>query len=260
LGIPHGLATGLWALSSVLLAQGAIDRAEEAAHEALRLATDVQGPWAIATALLQLGTIALTRGESATARDLVRRSVDIFAELGEPSGLARALVTRGWVAHAEDNEQEARGWFVQGLNLARARQLDPVALNAQFGLAYLGQQEAPTALALLDAISEHPALEQATRERAAGLRQELLAARSDPRTAAERAAGGLLVREIGESITPREIDVLRLLAQGRSNQAIARELVVAVGTVKRHVNSILGKLQTESRLEAVARARDLGLV
>ena len=54
--------------------------------------------------------------------------------------------------------------------------------------------------------------------------------------------------------------MLRLLAQGRSNEAIAEELVVAVGTVKRHVNNILSKLQAQSRLEAVVRARDLRIV
>ena len=64
----------------------------------------------------------------------------------------------------------------------------------------------------------------------------------------------------GETLTPREMDVLRLLAHGRSNQAIARELIVAVGTVKRHVNSILGKLQAQTRFEAVTRARNLDLV
>ena len=62
-----------------------------------------------------------------------------------------------------------------------------------------------------------------------------------------------------EPLTEREREVLRLLAAGRSNQAIAKELVVAVGTVKRHVSNIMDKLQVQSRLEAAARARDLGL-
>ncbi len=62
-----------------------------------------------------------------------------------------------------------------------------------------------------------------------------------------------------ELLTEREPEVLRLLAAGRSNQAIAEELVVAVGTVKRHVSNIMGKLQAQSRLEAAARARELGL-
>jgi LuxR family maltose regulon positive regulatory protein len=64
----------------------------------------------------------------------------------------------------------------------------------------------------------------------------------------------------GESLTAREVEVLRLLATGSSNQAIARELVVEIGTVKRHVSNIMDKLQVESRLEAVVRARELGLV
>jgi LuxR family transcriptional regulator, maltose regulon positive regulatory protein len=63
-----------------------------------------------------------------------------------------------------------------------------------------------------------------------------------------------------EPLTPRELEVLRLLAAGRSNQQIAESLVVAVGTVKRHLNNIFVKLGSSSRLEAVARARELGLL
>ncbi len=63
-----------------------------------------------------------------------------------------------------------------------------------------------------------------------------------------------------EPLTERELEVLRLLAAGHSNQAIAQQLIVVVGTVKRHVNSILSKLGVQSRLQAAARARELGLV
>ena len=62
------------------------------------------------------------------------------------------------------------------------------------------------------------------------------------------------------ALTERELEVLRLLAAGHSNQEIAGELVVAVGTVKRHVNNIMSKLQAQSRLQAVTRARELNLV
>jgi LuxR family maltose regulon positive regulatory protein len=64
----------------------------------------------------------------------------------------------------------------------------------------------------------------------------------------------------GEFLTAREIEVLHLLAAGQSNQAIAQELVVEVGTVKRHVSNIMDKLQVASRLEAVVRARSLNLL
>jgi LuxR family maltose regulon positive regulatory protein len=58
----------------------------------------------------------------------------------------------------------------------------------------------------------------------------------------------------------RELQVLAMLAGGRSNQAIAAELVVALDTVKKHVSHVLGKLGAANRTEAVARARELGLI
>jgi LuxR family maltose regulon positive regulatory protein len=66
--------------------------------------------------------------------------------------------------------------------------------------------------------------------------------------------------ELIEPLTARELEVLRLLAAGRSTAAIAQELIVGEGTVKRHVSNLMGKLDVHSRLEAVARARALGLV
>jgi LuxR family maltose regulon positive regulatory protein len=63
-----------------------------------------------------------------------------------------------------------------------------------------------------------------------------------------------------EPLTERELEVLRLLVAGLSNQAIAQELIVTVGTVKRHINSIYGKLAVNSRTQAVARAQTLHLL
>ena len=53
-------------------------------------------------------------------------------------------------------------------------------------------------------------------------------------------------------LTRRELDVLRLLAEGKANKAIASELVISDGTVKFHVNSILRKLHAANRAEAVS--------
>jgi LuxR family maltose regulon positive regulatory protein len=63
-----------------------------------------------------------------------------------------------------------------------------------------------------------------------------------------------------DPLSEREQEVLRLLAQGASNQEIAEHLVVTPATVKFHVSNILSKLQASNRTQAVARARSLGLL
>jgi LuxR family maltose regulon positive regulatory protein len=63
-----------------------------------------------------------------------------------------------------------------------------------------------------------------------------------------------------ESLSKRELEVLRLIAGGASNQDIAASLVISIGTVKCHINHILGKLAARNRTEAVWRAHDLRLI
>lgn len=63
-----------------------------------------------------------------------------------------------------------------------------------------------------------------------------------------------------EPLTERELEVLRLIAAGASNQKVAGSLVVGVSTVKTHVNRIFRKLEVTSRTQAVARARALRLL
>jgi LuxR family maltose regulon positive regulatory protein len=63
-----------------------------------------------------------------------------------------------------------------------------------------------------------------------------------------------------ESLSQRELDVLRLVAQGFSNREIGEQLFLALNTVKGHNRRIFEKLQVQRRTEAVARARELGLI
>ncbi len=63
-----------------------------------------------------------------------------------------------------------------------------------------------------------------------------------------------------EPLTERELEVLSLIALGMTNQEIARKLIVAKGTIKAHTGSIYRKLDVSNRTEAVARARQLGIL
>jgi LuxR family maltose regulon positive regulatory protein len=84
---------------------------------------------------------------------------------------------------------------------------------------------------------------------------KLLAAFRQP-VSTDRSKDGVIVEPLSE----RELDILRLIATGRSNQEIADVLVIAVSTVKTHINNLYSKLGTNRRTEAIATARKMGLL
>jgi len=65
---------------------------------------------------------------------------------------------------------------------------------------------------------------------------------------------------LAEPLTQREQEVLHLLAAGASNREIAAQLVISLATAKKHVSNLLGKLDAESRTQAIARARERSLL
>jgi LuxR family maltose regulon positive regulatory protein len=65
---------------------------------------------------------------------------------------------------------------------------------------------------------------------------------------------------LAEALTGRQLEILQLLADGRSNREIADALYIAEGTVKAHMHQLFGKLVARNRTEAVANARDLSLI
>ncbi len=84
-----------------------------------------------------------------------------------------------------------------------------------------------------------------------GSTQDESSSRSRPSVNAEHVA---------EPLSERELEVLRLIAQGLSNREISERLFLALSTIKGHNRIVFDKLQVKSRTEAVARARELGLV
>ncbi len=156
------------------------------------------------------------------------RAAAAWAAVGEPHPLAQALLHAAEAALAGADRDAAA---------ARLQRAGPLA--ADLGAQPLGEQIAILA-------------------RRAGIRR----ARPDDRGTAAQAAGGSGDREAGSGelgLTRRELEVLRLVAAGRSNREIAAELFISPKTASVHVSNILGKLGAASRGEAAARARALHL-
>lgn len=89
--------------------------------------------------------------------------------------------------------------------------------------------------------------------------RRLLAAFDGPVESAQRAA--LTPNEsLVEPLTPRELEILRLIADGMRNQEIADHLVISLPTVKRHIANAFGKMEVGHRTEAIVKANELGLI
>jgi LuxR family maltose regulon positive regulatory protein len=69
-----------------------------------------------------------------------------------------------------------------------------------------------------------------------------------------------IASKLNGPLSQRELEVLHLIADGATNQEIARELVLTVNTVKRHISNIFGKLHVSNRVQAIAQARQLNLL
>jgi DNA-binding NarL/FixJ family response regulator len=170
----------------------------------------------------------------------------------------------------------------EGLQIAaRLRKSHPqvgVVLLSQFDApvyarALLEEGSAGRAYLLKERVSDPEQLVGAIREVARGgsvidpkVVETLVAALGDmvsepePGAIVEQRGAASSRSGLAEPLTERELEVLQLVAEGDSNQDIARKLVVSLATVKTHINHIFGKLDAESRVQVVARARALGLL
>lgn len=91
-------------------------------------------------------------------------------------------------------------------------------------------------------------------------RRELSTTPSGAESESGGAAPRLGAQQLDDPLSERELEVLALLASGRTNAEIARDLFVAMGTVKSHVGNIYRKLDARNRAEAIGRARELKLL
>ncbi len=247
-----------------------------------------------AAALVNLGAASLLAGDTTGAERQLRESLELSEELGYPEGvawssheLALVLADREEAAARELLARSLRGHVELGDRWRVASVLETVAgLEAGRRVPELSAELIGAARALREQLgapippSERPRSDEALRR----LRRELgdvrleelltLGGRLALAGAVELAAAAL---ELGErhhgladapaqdapksehGLTERELDVLRLLAQGLTNRQIGGELHISAGTAGVHVSNILRKLGVSGRVQAAGVAHQLGL-
>ena len=253
--------------------QGEFAAAEEAYREASRCGREPQPGLAL---------LRLAQGDATAAAAAIRRALGETAETPDRAKLLPAYVE---IMLEVGDAGEARGACreLEEISAAFESGLLAALLERARGAVELAEGDARAALPTLRrswrAWQELGALHQAAQARvlvglacramddhdAAGL--EFQAARevfeqlgAAPDLARVESLDGATVRSEDHGLTPRELEVLRLVAGGQTNKAIGAELILSERTVDRHVSNIFAKLRVSSRAAATAYAYEHGLV
>jgi DNA-binding CsgD family transcriptional regulator len=232
--------------------QGDDERSVLLLGQALRFFLRENHPYGVASGLVALGWAAENRGDVAAAAASYAESLGLWGEIGTQEGLADVLAGAGRLAVAAGRSEPATRLLgaadalSEGLGYVVPPERAKCERAAAVARVALGEWD----FAAVWAAGRALAPEQAAVE-AAALLAELAVAVEPTQPAAAGAAFGL---------TPREMEVLRLLVEGRSNQEIAAALFVSHRTARTHVANILAKLGLGSRTAAATYAMRHGLV
>ena len=227
----------------LLLAQDNLPAAARFAQEN-GLGPDDEPDYAREPGHLVLARILLAQGQAGQALALLDRLHAAAAAQGRAGSLIETGALRALALAAVGDQAGAVTALAGALALACPQRYVRVFAD-----------EGPPMAALLGRLIAAQRTGQAAAEVPLGYLARLQRAFDPGPPARDPVPGGIV-----DPLTSRELEVLKMLAAGRPNQAIARELVVALDTVKKHVGHVLGKLGAANRTEAVARARELSLI
>jgi non-specific serine/threonine protein kinase len=240
------MAMALINLGVIAERSGDLDAAATRLRRALAYCHASGNPSVLAQALFYLGRVVAEQGDLGQAAALLRESLLLTWDQGDLAGAQYVLVDLAllaakaghsevgvrWLAAADTLLGDTGGFRDSGAVVARAR-------SALSDAAFTAAWDAGTRLGWNDVLAESDAL---------------TAMASAGRPAKRRGA------DAHHGLSPREVDVLRLLAAGHANRAIGKTLSISERTVENHVLHILTKLGVESRTAAAALAIRQGLV
>jgi predicted ATPase/DNA-binding CsgD family transcriptional regulator len=242
IGDTFWIARTLIHVGTCLTEIGETDRATVALDEALGLFREIGDDWWIGQTLDSLGHIARRLGDYPIAISRYQASLRIMQRQGDPSsirweliGIAQALLAAGNATLAVRLLGAAQALAVEVAVSEAPRGYDQTVATARAALgeaAYAAAFEAGYALTLAEAMEQALSIEPAS-----------LARRAQP-----------AVASTPFGLSPRELDVLRLVAQGLTDAEVAEQLIIARRTVNTHLTAIYTKLNVSSRTAATRLA------
>jgi len=292
-----GMAYTLQYVGRVMIEQGDYALARAPVEESLALSAEIGYIVGIAYALGLSGHIALRQGDLATARALIEESVARHRERGHLSGVAEALLLLAKVSLSEGKHAEARSLYDECLTLLEKLDELDTSIRCLEGLGAVMLAQGQPARATLvwsaaarlrgvqgipmspleredyrqaEAIARSRLGEQAfaslwTRGQAMTREQAFTAATQEATSPAKEIEPLPMpptrrVPTYPAGLTAREIEVLRLVAQGLTDAQVAEQLVISLRTVTTHLTSIYNKLGVSSRVAATRFAIEQRLV
>jgi LuxR family transcriptional regulator, maltose regulon positive regulatory protein len=235
--------------AQLLLAQGDIRAAAQWATEA-GLSPGDEPDYPREPAYLVLARVLLAHNDTGAALALLERLLGAAASQDRVGSVIEIQALRALALAACGDQTSARGALTEALTPA-----------GRHGYIRVFADEGAPMRALITRLPVARPDQQTVADRVRpGYLAALLRACGPSGAVPQRIRAAAAPPGLAEPPTDRELEVLRLLAAGKSNQRIAHDLVVALDTVKKHVTHLLGKLGAANRTEAVARARQLGLI
>ncbi len=259
MGDKQSAALSLLSLGEVALEQGETTRAQSLLEESLRSFKEVGEMQGVANTLLFLGDLATAQGDYTSARTRYEESLALVREpiIQDPQmlaanleGLAEVVAAQGeplWAARlwgAAKAQREARGFPLTPYNPARHERA-VAAIRAQFGEQAFAAAWAEGWTLSLEQVLVAPALRTSPQASQTG---QLLTFPAKPSPI------------LPDSLSVREVEVLRLVAQGLTNEQVAEQLVISPRTVNTHLTSIYSKIGVTSRAAATRYAIEHHLV
>jgi len=242
--------------------RGRLTKASNLLEESLTAARESEDRSSIAESLKDLGSVYLMLGEVARGSTLLRESIQIRRDVGDWPAIPSSLESLAEACAAEGLSRQAVYQLAAAAGLRETlnthqppRQRLVVQRAFDSARQALGDEGFAAAWAAGQTMTLMQVLDRALLAEASGPRSRT-SARSTPLQSTDHVAGRSAIAHV---LTARELEVLRLVASGRSNREIAEELVLSVRTVERHINNLYAKIGARGKADATAYAFRHGL-